>query len=239
MQLTASRKETSDLKVVNRKLSEQNSKFRSIILQGISDDSEVPDDKIHVQFVELRDIVERIVRRHYAFQGLPKLASHNNPWFEEQKRFRDSLKSLGSETLQQFYMRGQIFDFVNSGLIEARSFGIGDLENELKDFEKAVDRCRTVSPADLAEWRSRTIECGASLGERSRWPGRTCRDILDFMEPYVCGSAASNEQLGKTMRELCDKAYSLSLLMRRYKKATFQTSIMKDDTMVTAPVEAK
>lgn len=100
-----------------------------------------------------------------------------------------------------------------------------------------------MSHADLAEWRSRTIESGASLGEKSKWPGETCQDILDFMDPHISattvGSDVRFDLLEKSMRELCDKAYSLSVLLRRSKKATFKISVMKDDTLVTAPVEAK
>ncbi|KAL8979282.1 MAG: hypothetical protein Q9205_005343 [Flavoplaca limonia] len=246
--LAASRKETTDAKVSNRKLLEQNTRYRSIITNSGSDEMEVPDTKIHGQFVELRDLIQRIVHRHYAGQCNRKLDSHHNRWFEGQKRFRDDLKSLGSEALQQFHMRGKIFEFVNDDLLSARSFGIGKLEEELNEFEKALDKSKKdgvllVPPADLAEWRCRTIECGALLGERSKWPGDTCKDIVDFMDPFLStvtiGSGASNEQLFKSVRELCDKAYGLSVLLRRNKKATFQISILKHDTVVTTLVEAK
>ncbi|KAL9033559.1 MAG: hypothetical protein Q9180_005883 [Flavoplaca navasiana] len=139
--LTASQKEATDAKVSNRKLLEQNSRYRSIITKGSSDDMEVPDTKINGLFVELRDLIQRIVHRHYAGQCNPKLKSYT-PWFEEQKRFRDDLKSLGLEALQQFHMRGKIFELVNDGLLSARSFGIGELEEELQDFEKALDKSR-------------------------------------------------------------------------------------------------
>ncbi|KAL9629411.1 MAG: hypothetical protein Q9204_005288 [Flavoplaca sp. TL-2023a] len=218
--LAASRKETTDAKISNRKLLEQNSKYRSIITESGSDDIEVPDTKIHGQFVELRELIQRIVHRHYAGQCNRRLENLHNRWFDGQKRFRDDLKSLGSEALQQFLIRGKIFEFVNDYLLSARSFGIGRLEEELKDFEKALDKSRK--------------------GERSKWPGDTCKAIVDFMDPFLLtatiGSGASNEQL---VRELCDKAYSLSVLMRRNKNATFQIPIMKHDTGVTKLVEDK
>ncbi|KAL8893877.1 MAG: hypothetical protein Q9192_004832 [Flavoplaca navasiana] len=68
MHLAASRKETTDAKVSNRKLLEQNSRYRSMITQSGSDGMEVPDTKIYGQFVELRDLIQRIVHRHYAGQ---------------------------------------------------------------------------------------------------------------------------------------------------------------------------
>ncbi|KAL8758203.1 MAG: hypothetical protein Q9199_001666 [Rusavskia elegans] len=123
----------------------------------------------------------RIVHRHYAVQGHKKLTGHNNPWFEGQKKFRDLLKSLGPEPLQRFGMRAKIFEFVNRDLISTRSFGVSKSEHNLKDFEEALVCSKAVSHSDLAEWRSRTIECGALLGEKSKGPGETCQDVLDFM----------------------------------------------------------
>ncbi|KAI4282669.1 MAG: hypothetical protein L6R38_002759 [Xanthoria sp. 2 TBL-2021] len=260
--LATTRKEATEAKVAIQRLSEHNSKYREIILRGSSDDREIPDDKIHGQFVELRVLIQRIVHRHYAVQGHKKLTGHNNPWFEGQKKFRDVLKSLASEPLQRFGMRAKIFEFVDRDLISTRSFGVSKSEHSLKDFEEALDCSKAgmlqpnhlrkreliglrpaVSHSDLAEWRSRTIECGALLGEKSKWPGETCQDVLDFMDPYVSaatvGSAVSLDLLNKSMRELCDKAYSLSVLLRRSKKATFQTWAVKNDTIVTAPIEAK
>lgn len=57
-------KELAELKIQNRQISELNSKYRSIILQGNNDNMELPDDKIHSRFVELRDIVQRIVHQY-------------------------------------------------------------------------------------------------------------------------------------------------------------------------------
>ena len=100
-----------------------------------------------------------------------------------------------------------------------------------------------VSHAELAEWRSRTIDCGAWLEERSHLPRETCREILDFMDPFTVGatvgSAAGRDQLMALMGELCDKAYDLSVLMRRSKKATFQVSLVSDETIITPTIEAR
>ncbi len=66
--------------------------------------------------------------------------------------------------------------------------------------------------------------------------------MLDFMDPYVSAttvaSAMSLDLLKKSMGELCDKAYSLSLLLRRSKKATFQIWSAKAENVVTSLVEA-
>ena len=257
--LATTRKEATEAKVANQRLLEHNIKYREIILKGSTDDSETPDDKIHDLFVELRGLIQGIVHRHYVVQGHKKLTSHNNPWFDRQKRFRDNLKGLRSEQMQKFWMRGKIFELINRELLSARSFGVSQSEHYLEDFENSLEGSKagrfppkqhlsigsltlgllsSVSRSALAEWRSRTIECGAFLGENSKWPGETCQDVLDFMDPYLSATTvASHEQLKKSMRGLCDKAYSLSLLMRRSKKATFQIWTAKADSILTGPIE--
>ena len=92
-----------------------------------------------------------------------------------------------------------------------------------------------VPRADLVEWRSRTIGCGSWLEEKSQWPIETCHDMLDFMDPF--SPETNKEPLERLMQELCKKAYDLSLLMRRSRKATFDTFIWKE-TAVTPAIEA-
>ena len=262
--LAISHKEATEAKKAHQRQLEQNSKYREIILRGSSDEGEIPDDKIHGLFVELRVLIQRIVHHHYApVQGHEKLTSHNNLLFDSQKRFRKHLKGLKSEQMQKFCMRGKIFEMINDELVSARSFGVSKSEHDLKNFEDSLEGSKasrfprkqhlsrrsltlgllsSVSPSALAEWRSRTIECGALLGEKSKWPGETSKDVLDFMDPYVSAttvaSAMSLDLLKKSMGELCDKAYSLSLLLRRSKKATFQIWTAKVDSIVMGPIEA-
>lgn len=137
--LATTRKEATEEKVANRRLLEQSSKYREIILRGSTDDSDVPDDRIHDLFVELRVLIQRIVHRHYAVQGYKKLTIHNNPWFDRQKRFRDDVKGLTSEQMQKFWMRWKIFELVNHGLISGRSFGVSQSEHYLEDFENSLE----------------------------------------------------------------------------------------------------
>ena len=59
--------------------------------------------------------------------------------------------------------------------------------------------------------------------------------ILDFMAPFESGT--NRDTLGRSMFELCDKAYNLSVLLRRSRKATFETFAWEKDTPVTAAVE--
>ena len=137
--LATTRKEATEAKMANQRLLEHNSKYREIILRGSSDEGEIPDDKIHDLFVELRVLIQGIVHRYYAVQGHKKLTSHNNPWFDSQKRFRDMLKGLTSEQMQRFCMRGKIFEMINRYLISAHSFGVSKSEHDLRDFEISLE----------------------------------------------------------------------------------------------------
>ncbi|KAL9027293.1 MAG: hypothetical protein Q9196_004160 [Gyalolechia fulgens] len=143
LQLATSYKEITDVKASVRKLSEQNSVYRGIILDIGSDSTEIPDEKIRQDFVELRDLIQRIVHRHYVVPSHVKLNSHKNRWFEVQKGFRDQLRGLGSESLQRFCMRAKIFNLLDNHLISARNFGVADFEDDLKTFEQALVQTKT------------------------------------------------------------------------------------------------
>ncbi|KAL8927111.1 MAG: hypothetical protein Q9172_001533 [Xanthocarpia lactea] len=237
--LARSRNELSEANAAIQRLAEQNFNYRSIILEGSSDDTEVPDENIYRLFVELRDLIQRIVHKHYSGLGHRKSNMNNNPGFERQQQFRDALEAIPTESLRKFYLRAKLFDFINIRLISTPTFGIGAFEKGLMTFERALYS----SAEELAEWRSRTIDCGAWLEERSHLPRETCREILDFMDPFAAGatvgSAAGRDQLGKLMGELCDKAYDLSVLMRRSKKETFQVLLDNDETIITPTIEAR
>ncbi|KAL8917374.1 MAG: hypothetical protein Q9208_007992 [Pyrenodesmia sp. 3 TL-2023] len=92
--LVTTRKEATEARSLIQRLSEQNSKYRGIILKGSNDNIDFPDDEIHIEFIEIRDLIQRIEHRYYAVQGDRKLSGYNNPWIEEQKRFQDILKGL-------------------------------------------------------------------------------------------------------------------------------------------------
>ncbi|KAL8671692.1 MAG: hypothetical protein Q9168_003814 [Polycauliona sp. 1 TL-2023] len=238
--LSTARKETADAKASAQRLSEQSSKYRNIILKGSKDDTEVPDERIHRQFIELRELIQRIVHRYYSAQGHRKLSMHNNPWFDTQKQLREAIKAHSTEPFQRICMRAKIFEMIDDSLLSARTFGVGEFEKGLMKFERALYSSKTVSHAALAEWRSRSIDCGAWLQERSHWPDTTCQEILECMDPFMLAAtvgAASREQLRRSMHELCDKAYELSVLLRRGKSTTFQVWISEDESVVTPSIE--
>ena len=68
----------------------------------------------------------------------------------------------------------------------------------------------------------------------------TADDILAFMKSQVNVASRAGENkkiLERRMEELCHKAYNLSLLLRRSKKAHFKIVAMNDKT-ITEPLEA-
>lgn len=72
--------------------------------------------------------------------------------------------------------------------------------------------------ADVAEWRKRTIECASWLRIESARPRVAADYIAQFMEPLSSKSAPSTTQpLDRLMLQLCEKAYQLTLLLRRSK----------------------
>lgn len=255
--LTQRGKELQEANQRVRGLQDQSSKYRSIILKIGKDETEIRDDVVHTQFVELRDIIQRIVHSHYSVKDMkpPKLS--HDAIAQEQRQFREALTARSSEALQRFLMRAKIFELLDRWLLSACTFGLKSFEQWLGDFEKAVmstNRGRqssvlpahtslthsSVSQTDMAEWRSRTIGCSAVLDETSKWPDRTVEDILNFMKPQTNLASRAGDgrrTLERRMEDLCDKAYELSLLFRRSKKAHFKVVAMNHMT-ITEGVEA-
>ena len=62
-----------------------------------------------------------------------------------------------------------------------------------------------------------------------------CDAMIDFFGPF-CASA-SKYTLERSMLELCEKAYALSVLLRKSRKCTFETVIWEKDTPVTAAIK--
>ena len=144
--LAASSKEVNEAKAQSRRLQENNSQLRSIILKGSNSNTDVPDDRIRNSFVELRDLIQRIVHRHYSAQGQMRLKSQGNAHFEAQKRFRNYVKDLTAEPIQKFAIRARLFKFIDDYLLRARSFGVDRYEKDLDDFERELDRSKNGRP---------------------------------------------------------------------------------------------
>jgi hypothetical protein len=130
--------ELQDANAQIQKLREQSSKYRSIITKSGNDNTELSDEKAQTILVELRDLIQRIVHRHYSAQGQMRVVKVNNRLAEDQLKFRDELNRLASESLQRFHMRAKIFDILDCDLLSIETFGAGEYEENLGRFEMAI-----------------------------------------------------------------------------------------------------
>lgn len=101
-----------------------------------------------------------------------------------------------------------------------------------------------IPQSNLAEWRSRTIACAELLDERSSWPEKEAENILEFLDfllPRQLPSARllDQDEPRRSMRELCRKAYDLSVLLRRSKKSNFKVDVPINGTVVTSSMLAQ
>ena len=131
-------KEVQDANQRIRTLQEQSSKYRSIILKSGKDTTEIRDDVVHTQFIELRDLIQRIVHNHYSARDMRPAKLSQDATAQEQKRFRDALNARSSEALQRYLMRAKIFELLDRWLLSACTFGSEESEQSLQQFEKAV-----------------------------------------------------------------------------------------------------
>ena len=137
------RNKAIDAQATIKTLLEKNMKYREIFTKSMSDSAELPDEKIHSQFVELRSLIQQIVHKYLSAQRQVPLSKHQNPFFEDQRRFRQDLENCGTAALQIFRMRAKLFELVNDRLLSQSNFGIRDSEESLTVFERALTSAKT------------------------------------------------------------------------------------------------
>lgn len=94
--------------------------------------------------------------------------------------------------------------------------------------------------SQIAEWRSLTIRCAKTLETfNGSQPRRTATNIIKFLEPWFSskGAARIPKALEQEVFELCQSAYSLTLMLRQSIDDYFFVTI-DEGTKVEAQDEA-
>lgn len=76
--------------------------------------------------------------------------------------------------------------------------------------------------AEIDLWKRKTVECAGLLGRKSLRPARTAEFLRNFMSPLLAsqpegvptGATHPTEQYDKSILQLCEDAYKLTLLVR-------------------------
>ena len=97
----------------------------------------------------------------------------------------------------------------------------------------------TGSLAAINEWTSKTNECVEWLRGQSSLPSDTAVYILHFLEPQQKDPSQKNSPLQQSIKDLCEKTYQLSLLMRKNTTANFKVHGLLSGTEITAEVDAE
>jgi hypothetical protein len=87
--------------------------------------------------------------------------------------------------------------------------------------------------SDIAEWRTRTVECAALINDhaQSTWPEQVAHQIWEFMSPILPPetdkvSEKKCSDLEKHLIKLCEGAHQLALLVRGCKDV-YQCQLIK------------
>ena len=121
-----------------QKFQESSSKLRDIIVKNSSDDSEPVDSAVTRSFGELRDLIQRIVHKHYS--TVPKVYKSGNPYYERQKKKFDRWYEKDvPDSMRKYRSRAIIFELLNEEILSRRWFGTdGTVEHNLAKFEEDI-----------------------------------------------------------------------------------------------------
>ena len=147
-QSAQSLRDVLELRSENRRLKAHNIQYRDIVVKSNMGNTEVPDENVRIQFVDLRDKIQRIIHRYYNGQNPGRLERYpydreENIQFEEQKQFRKELNNLQNEALRRYLMRAKLFELLHRRLLGQRNFGVDEFEKALIDFEQELVECKT------------------------------------------------------------------------------------------------
>ncbi|MCJ1345772.1 hypothetical protein MMC31_003981 [Peltigera leucophlebia] len=158
------------------RLQEQNTKLRDIIIKTGNHDSESMDTVIIKSLCELRDLIQRIVQKHYVM--IPGRLEHKSPHFKDQKTFfkGERFQPHVPESIRRYHVRAMMFEILSCEILTRPCFGLNEeIENGLGEFETALY---------------------ASYQGDSK------------------GATHPTEQHDKSVLQMCEDAYKLTLLVR-------------------------
>lgn len=97
------------------------------------------DAVINKSFCELRDLIQRLVHKHYVMR--PRRLDHKDPHFKEQKGFFKGVcfQPHVPEPIRRYRVRAMMFEILRCNILTKPCFGLNDeIENELGEFETAL-----------------------------------------------------------------------------------------------------
>ena len=125
--------------IQRRRLQELNTKLRDIIIKNGNHDSESMDAAIIKSLCELRDLIQRMVQRHYVMR--PGRLDHRGPHFKDQKAFfkGDCFQPQVPEPIRKYHVRAMMFQILFYEIFIRPCFGLNEeIENRLGEFETAL-----------------------------------------------------------------------------------------------------
>ncbi|KAK2609278.1 hypothetical protein QQS21_002213 [Conoideocrella luteorostrata] len=209
------------------------SQLRDIILKnsGVQKSS---DEDIRQLFLALRQQLQIISRSRLFDLELPNrsLAAKSTP---EAKDFYSSLAAANKVNKTQWLQSG-IFNLIHNRILTANCFGFGQALNRcdrqidlVDNFEALLQSIETffidrrVGAEVIADWRLSTMKC-VELSKAGRVDeSKTVKLLLSWLKPLMVRPSGRSdcETLERDVRELCERAYKVRLLMRNSKDRYF------------------
>ena len=137
-QIDALQKRYMASELQKQKYQESSSKLRDIIVKNSSDDSEPVDSAVTQSFGELRDLIQRIVHKHYT--NVPRFRKAGNSMYDRQKKKFDRWYERDvPDSLKKYRSRAILFELLNEEILGRNWFGLdGTVEYNLARFEEDI-----------------------------------------------------------------------------------------------------
>ena len=138
-------KHCRELDANRRRLQEQTTKLREIIIKAANNDNEPLDTVIINTFSGLRGLIQKIVHKYYPKDYLMdpmKIEKGGNKLFEKQKAFFRGEFFHMSEDIRRFRVRAKIFQLLQDRIFNEPCFGLSpEMEDSLAEFEDKLKSC--------------------------------------------------------------------------------------------------
>ncbi|KAH0562068.1 hypothetical protein GP486_003229 [Trichoglossum hirsutum] len=198
-----------EMEILKKGRRDDNAKIKNLhqmlIRAGHRDEAPM-DDEVRAGFLNLKYKILQLVKNH--FSKFPEHNARLSP--DASPDYQELLaRSAVARTLyEKFFSPGSL------------SFGVGgNMEELLKEFERALQNSTSIKAEDAIEWRARTAQAAKALNLPG-WSSRVhniAKDVTrDFVQYYSQSRYAvkENSRAFRDVEEICEMASDLALMFR-------------------------
>jgi hypothetical protein len=195
--------ELDSMRLQNKQLSENCSRFRNMIIGKGADDTEsITDPSIKASFIDLRAQIQRIVFKYFKVDKKDSSIKLLVDATKKQREFFMAFNDCSTGTQMMNRVRSKIFELVADEFLCTPCFGLdgvrpfGEVETGLKMFETELGKSKK------GTWASERILARALIVERRPWSGysRVADSHHEMCQVASLGKLSAEKRRGADIR---------------------------------------